>query len=892
MSTSTSLRTEPAIPGMLSLHLRHALDLSILAFVVVSILAFPVIFQKAGVLWSALERTGWYSSPLPLKECLSLVFIPIILGLFLARAVATGWIEYLRSPLNPILAAAACAVLIFTFIAPSVHLAWRDALLTIGHILFFFVLCTRTKDRRFRRLLYGTLCICGFLAALTAFLQTQKIYLGFLIGSQDPRQFMASTFGHNNGVAAFLVMITLHMIGLGVAWRNRNRWFVRALILVVVGFNIYLIMISGTRASWGGFVIGAVIFYFVLIGFRRRLRQWRKQFLLQSLATVGLSMAILVSFLFITGFDQNIRQYVAPRIEATGNAQWMIENARPRLARISLDMVADHPVTGLGFAGFKMEYPYYQASYFSEHPKSPLLPTDRHSDQVHNEWIQIWTEFGVLGLMAVFYFAGLLVWYAFRVVQRWRNDQKTIQFLAAFAATVALSANNLLSFEFHVQPNALTFLIGLALMAGLDGHTRFRGFSLAGLARVSELRFALVAALILAALLAGIKPVLWSIGDSYYAWGNAMKGQADSARQRGDLARRDFLLANAVNYIDKARKLAPYYGFYAYNLAQVKSYMVAHNIPMKDEAGKIRQISSDEVIADLREAERTWRYKGIHHMIAQMRILQLSQNSAVTPELRAQWSKEAEENLELAADIYHLDPIPRYDLARMKQNSGDREGAVKQFERVREIDSGKLREYLERDLNNAFRSGNVNSASVLIDTQYRLFPSHWPYVFSKALAFWEYEKDKDSAIAVVMDYHKRMEGKDKKSILGVVTLYERFGDLDKAEETLLNSFAATDINEEVALMYLYMDDFLRRTGQGARLPGFWHDNLSRQKILGPKAKAYVYVRLGRLHLAMGDLDRARWELAESYRANDLMKKSLAYQESIEATRLLPLLLTQ
>ncbi len=867
------------------------MDMAILAFIVVSVLAFPVIFQSNGIFFLAEQRTGWYSSPLPLKECLSMVLIPIILALFLARAIVMKQFEYLRSPYNPLMAAIIPGVIFYTLLSPSIPLAGRDALLTIEHILFFFVLMTRTRERRFRRLLYGTLIGCVFLVALAAFLQTRGIYLGFLIGSQLERQFMASTFGHNNGVASFLMMGTLLMIGVGVSCRGERRWIARGVLLLLIIFNLYLLMASGTRGAWGGFLIGAILFYFVLIGFRRRLRQWRIRFLIQSVAAIALALVLLGAFLLLTGIDQFFKNYLKSRIEAT-QSQWLIENARPRLARIGVDMISDHPLFGLGFAGFKMDYPVYQADYFLEHPQSPLIPTDKHSDQTHNDWLQIWIEFGVLGLLAVVYFLALHFWYAYKVVHRWRNDMKTVQYLGAFAATTALCFNNVLSFEFHVQPNAMMFLTCLALMAGLDGHTRFRTYDFRNLGQTPSLRNILIALLLLTACLAGLKPASWAIGDSFYAWGNRIKIVGTDHLKTGDRQKAAAYLGNAAHLMDKARQLAPYYGFYAFNLAQLKAFLVSAKMPMLEPGGKATPVTYEDVIRDLREAMQTWRYKDIYYIWAKVRSEQLrSQNSVMSPDQRSRMIKEITDNYLMAVNIYPLDFNFRYEYARFLHAMDIHDTAAEQFETLRKQDEGKLMEYLDRDLKLAFKAGDPRAASSFIDLQYRTFPNHWPYAFSKALALWEYGQNKEEALKIVYDYNKR-NPLDKRAILGVVTLHEQFGELDKAEEALLKTFQGTDINEEVATMYLYMDDFLRRTGQGYRLNDFWTANLAKQKILGPRARTNILVRLGRLHLAMGDLDLARRELAEAYRLNKVMKKALAYQEAIDSTRLAPLLLTQ
>lgn len=73
----------------------------------------------------------------------------------------------------------------------------------------------------------------------------------------------------------------------------------------------------------------------------------------------------------------------------------------------TMDMIADKPFLGYGSNGWIANYMYYQAKFFEEHPNSDYAMVADNAAYPYNEFLWIWTEYGIIGLALV---VGLICW--------------------------------------------------------------------------------------------------------------------------------------------------------------------------------------------------------------------------------------------------------------------------------------------------------------------------------------------------------------------------------------------------------------------------------------------------------------------------------------------------
>ncbi len=130
-------------------------------------------------------------------------------------------------------------------------------------------------------------------------------------------------------------------------------------------------------------------------------------------------------------------------------------DARLLVWRVSLDMIADKPLTGFGPGNFPYHYMLYQADYFMTRPESSFAAVADNVLYPFNEYIKLAVELGLLGL--ILFIAALCI--------IWRRSKSR----EGFAPLVAL-----LVFGFFSYPSdklLLASLLPLAAGAVLNDNT-------------------------------------------------------------------------------------------------------------------------------------------------------------------------------------------------------------------------------------------------------------------------------------------------------------------------------------------------------------------------------------------------------------------------------------
>ena len=118
-------------------------------------------------------------------------------------------------------------------------------------------------------------------------------------------------------------------------------------------------------------------------------------------------------------------------------------------------MVAEAPVLGVGLGTFQDAIIAYR----------PTGLSDRfYVDYAHNDYLQLLTETGVLGLLILGWAA--VVWLGF-VVGRWRDRQDVLVrglVMGGLGAVAAVSVHSAVDFGLHMPANALLFVAVLAVL--------------------------------------------------------------------------------------------------------------------------------------------------------------------------------------------------------------------------------------------------------------------------------------------------------------------------------------------------------------------------------------------------------------------------------------------
>ena len=183
-----------------------------------------------------------------------------------------------------------------------------------------------------------------------------------------------SVFGGYMAVAA-VILVNMWWHGDGFF---KRRWVIVLNILLLLPL-LYQLIVSNSRAGWLAFMVAVAYSAASLVKpVWTRLRVWAKSF-------VCVVVFILCGLLFF-------QLYLLKKGSADG---------RLLIWQVSLEMIADRPLSGYGPDGFYENYMARQAAFFKEHPDSPYAILAGENRYAFSEAINLAVKFGLLPLLIV-----------------------------------------------------------------------------------------------------------------------------------------------------------------------------------------------------------------------------------------------------------------------------------------------------------------------------------------------------------------------------------------------------------------------------------------------------------------------------------------------------------
>ena len=126
--------------------------------------------------------------------------------------------------------------------------------------------------------------------------------------------------------------------------------------------------------------------------------------------------------------------------------------------RCAWEMVKDAPVLGHGPGGFRAHYMDYQAAYLDTHPDSPYARLADNVISPFNEYLHLWLDFGLVGLLAVTGLVG-------RVLYKHRRDSGT-ESRVAVCVLWSMAAFSFFSYPFTYPFTWIGMLFALYSLTG------------------------------------------------------------------------------------------------------------------------------------------------------------------------------------------------------------------------------------------------------------------------------------------------------------------------------------------------------------------------------------------------------------------------------------------
>ncbi len=183
------------------------------------------------------------------------------------------------------------------------------------------------------------------------------------------KHYAISTFGNPNFFAGHIIMVLCLSFSNVLNWiyvEGKYDRFFKFLDISCLFFGVWALLVSQSRAAIMAFIIGISFVWFI--------DNIEKK---SSIKYIPLFILLISSFLLF------------PKIIV-----WYKTNIRYFIWRGTLRMILKKPVFGYGLGNFIFFYPYFRVREYFLQPES--TPVTNHS---HNEYLEIWSEMGIIGLL-------------------------------------------------------------------------------------------------------------------------------------------------------------------------------------------------------------------------------------------------------------------------------------------------------------------------------------------------------------------------------------------------------------------------------------------------------------------------------------------------------------
>ncbi|MBF0543355.1 MAG: O-antigen ligase family protein [Candidatus Riflebacteria bacterium] len=253
-------------------------------------------------------------------------------------------------------------------------------------------------------------------------------------GSKDK---IYGTFNNQNFFAEFLIL-TVPLVVFSLFTQSRILYRL-AIFLFLIPMQVFLYYIN-CRAAWIGLISAGVA---VLLTFKSKLSNSRKSLFLL-FCVISVSIALLASYFFIFSSPQKLAE--DPNIEGR-LSNW----------KVAFQLWLDHPIFGCGLGNYKLVSEDKVRSQVKS-GKLPKIFSVARFFQVHNEVLQAFVEFGLIGGILIFLAFGLWTYETFHN-QSLEEYKKIGLFWGIFGTVIA----GQFGFPFHISSTVLFLLLFICI---------------------------------------------------------------------------------------------------------------------------------------------------------------------------------------------------------------------------------------------------------------------------------------------------------------------------------------------------------------------------------------------------------------------------------------------
>jgi len=337
--------------------------------------------------------------------------------------------EFVRTKLNlPILLFVFMGIISFVA-CPFKSVAYNDLSMVLSGGVLFFLVVNSIKDRKSFDYIIGAIALSFILVVSFSFMQYFGINKIIAWGGKE----FASTMGQKNIFAAYGILV-FPVLG-SILILSKSKWL-KSILLIFLLISVYCLILAKSRSGYLGFMTAIIVYSVLWLRTKNKNKFSSTLFIIITAVFIGAGVAGY----FAHG---RITEYLSSFMNEPSIVM------RKILWAGAVNIIMSFPLFGTGIGTFTIFSPLYRDSVIDLCMPPEVFDIAR----CHNEFLQLTTEQGILGLLLFIY----ILYVVFRMGLAVLKSKPDIYIIGLISGLAGLLIQSMFSISMRTTVPAVYF---------------------------------------------------------------------------------------------------------------------------------------------------------------------------------------------------------------------------------------------------------------------------------------------------------------------------------------------------------------------------------------------------------------------------------------------------